>query len=201
MKPAPKPARTAARWARVAVGSQRKMIADNRHPDQETAQKRRLSIEADYGVIDRQCWDCRERRRCVKITLVGVETKPNSSNAPRHQRILRGPNHAHGDIGFPSQQIFHAIGKNKFDLYAGVRTVELAEHGRQYFGPHYIARGNAHSSRRVARPSGSGARDGACRGRHRFGMGRYISRSVGRDQTARRAYEYAAPKLCSSSTI
>ena len=88
-------------------------------------------------------------RRSPALQVVAVRTRDHAHlpNAPRHQRALRWPHHAHCDIGLPAQQVAQGVADHQFDLYAWQFGAHLRQKRWQQGTGERLAGRDAHAAR------------------------------------------------------
>ena len=100
---------------------------------------------------------------------MGKQPEHDGAEPPGQERLLRGADHAHGDVGLARRQVLGPVAEDELDGNARVGAPEPGQDRGQDFRADDLARGHPH------RPALPAARRGAPQGGggsgHRLGVG------------------------------
>ena len=121
--------------------------------------RRRLAVIADQAVAA-QIGKRGRGAAPVEVSPVGVKTERHRADMKRHQRILTGHRHAHGNIRLLPQDVLDRIGSRQLDGQIRILHMQLGKDRRQHLDTDHFAGTDAHRSADRILLAGGSAKQG-----------------------------------------
>jgi len=181
-------------YGEVGVGAQAEHAAIERYAARtNVAGESGFTVVADQAML-RQLVHGLRRAMPAQIVAMRVKAQLHLADMPGHQRPLRRPHHAHGDVRVAPQQVLHAIRQHQFDHQPRMRVLQLADDRRQHLAADDLAGGDAHRAAQVLTASRSGAQQRFAARFQRFRVRTQLRRRFGRRQAMQRTGEQGQAK-------
>jgi len=79
-----------------------------------------------------------------QVIRVRVQAQFDIAHLARHQLLLAGPQHAHGDVRLAAQQILHLVAQHQFHDQSRMARAQTGQDRGQHLHAHRLAGRNAH---------------------------------------------------------